>query len=329
MGSSSNEKFCLRWNDFESNISVAFRDIREDKEFFDCTLSCGSRQIQAHKLILSACSPFFRSVFKQNPHQHPLLYLKGVEFVNLQSVLSFMYHGEVNVAQEELNSFLSVAEDLEVKGLTQNHSPSNSKNNSKQEPASHKKTVFETSSSPHPPPEHQRLTEVTAQSDPLFDVQTQDDIQEIIPPAVVKTEPLQVPVSSSRVEEGMEVANMDQNYDIEVEGFNNYEVYDDQAYYQEDGTQVYDGYGGSGAGEQNKGINNFVIKTDAGFTCAECGKEFSDQSNCRRHVKNYHNKSSISSLICNLCHKTYKNHDSLRHHQRATHNLYKTVNSYL
>jgi len=325
MGSSSNEKFCLRWNDFESNISVAFRDIREDKEFFDCTLSCGSRQIQAHKLILSACSPFFRSVFKQNPHQHPLLYLKGVEFVNLQSVLSFMYHGEVNVAQEELNSFLSVAEDLEVKGLTQNHSPNNSKNNSKQEPASHKKTVFETSSSPLPPPEHQRHTVVTAQSDPLFDVQTQDDIQEIIPPTIVKTEPLQVPVS--RVEEGMEIANMDQNYDNE--GFNNYEVYDDQTYYQEDGTQGYDGYGEAGAGEQNKGINNFVIKTDAGFTCAECGKEFSDQSNCRRHVKNYHNKSSISSLICNLCHKTYKNHDSLRHHQRATHNLYKAVNSYL
>ena len=122
MGSS--DKFCLRWNDFESNISVAFREIREEKDFFDCTLSCGSRQIQAHKLILSACSPFFRSILKMNPHQHPLLYLKGVDFPNLQSVLNFMYHGEVNVAQEELNSFLTVAEDLQVKGLTQNKADS-------------------------------------------------------------------------------------------------------------------------------------------------------------------------------------------------------------
>merc|ERR1712055_996314 len=120
------EKFCLRWNDFESNISVAFREIREEKDFFDCTLSCGSRQIQAHKLILSACSPFFRTVLKQNSHQHPLLYLKGVEFSDLQAVLNFMYHGEVNVAQEELNSFLSVAEDLQVKGLTQNKSAQSS-----------------------------------------------------------------------------------------------------------------------------------------------------------------------------------------------------------
>merc|ERR1712128_85691 len=119
---SNEEKYCLRWNDFESNISVAFREIREEKDFFDCTLSCGSRQIQAHKLILSACSPFFRSILRQNPHQQPLLYLKGVHFTDLQSVLNFMYHGEVNVAQEELNSFLAVAEDLQVKGLTQNTS---------------------------------------------------------------------------------------------------------------------------------------------------------------------------------------------------------------
>ena len=120
----TNETFCLRWNEFESNISVAFREIREEKDLFDCTLSCGSRQIQAHKLILSACSPFFKSILKQNPHQHPLLYLKGVEFTDLKAVLTFMYNGEVNVAQEDLNSFLSVAKDLEVKGLTDNISGS-------------------------------------------------------------------------------------------------------------------------------------------------------------------------------------------------------------
>merc|ERR1712123_8079 len=128
----SSEKFCLRWNDFESNISVAFREFREDKDFFDVTLACDDDQIQAHKVILSACSPFFRNVLRRNPHQHPLLYLKNVKFTDLQSVLNFMYHGEVNVAQEELNSFLSVAEDLKVKGLTQNQS---------QESASQQQTV--------------------------------------------------------------------------------------------------------------------------------------------------------------------------------------------
>lgn len=96
--------------------------MRDDKDFFDVTLSCEEDQIEAHKVILSACSPFFKQVLRRNKHEHPLLFLKGVRFVDLVSVLNFMYHGEVNVAQEELNSFLSVAEDLKVKGLTQGKS---------------------------------------------------------------------------------------------------------------------------------------------------------------------------------------------------------------
>ena len=116
------EKFCLRWNDFENNISVAFRELREDKDFFDVTLACDDEQIQAHKVILSACSPFFKTILRRNQHANPLLWLRGVKFSDLQSVLNFMYHGEVNVAQEELNSFLAVAEELKVKGLTQGHS---------------------------------------------------------------------------------------------------------------------------------------------------------------------------------------------------------------
>merc|ERR1712142_1062598 len=118
----SAEKFCLRWNDFETNISAAFRELREDKDFFDVTLACDDDQIQAHKVILSACSPFFRKVLRRNRHEHPLLYLKGVKYADLVSVLSFMYHGEVDISQEDLNSFLGVAEDLKVKGLTQNQS---------------------------------------------------------------------------------------------------------------------------------------------------------------------------------------------------------------
>ena len=100
------EKFSLRWNDFKSNISEAFKDLREEKDFFDVTLACEDNQIQAHKVILSACSPFFRNILRRNPHQHPLLYLKDVKYKELLSVINFMYLGEVSVAQDELNSFL-------------------------------------------------------------------------------------------------------------------------------------------------------------------------------------------------------------------------------
>jgi len=109
----------LKWNDFENNISSAFKELRSECDLFDCTLSAGGRKIQAHKLILSACSKFFRNVFKENVHQHPLIYLRGVNSSDLLSALDFMYHGEVRVCQTDLNTFLALAEDLEIKGLTQ------------------------------------------------------------------------------------------------------------------------------------------------------------------------------------------------------------------
>jgi hypothetical protein len=115
------DKFCLKWNDYEQNMNQAFIDIRETSSFLDVTLVCEDNlQMPAHKVILSACSSFFRKVLEYNPHQHPLLYLRGVRYEDLENIVDFMYHGEVNIAQEELSSFLAVAEDLKIKGLTQN-----------------------------------------------------------------------------------------------------------------------------------------------------------------------------------------------------------------
>ena len=117
MGSS--DSFSVSWNTFQENMTDAFRQMREDKDFFDVTLVCDDDQIQAHKVILSACSPFFHTILRRNKHEHPLIFLLGVKYIDILSVLDFMYHGEVTVAQENLNSFLAVSQDLKVKGLTQ------------------------------------------------------------------------------------------------------------------------------------------------------------------------------------------------------------------
>lgn len=133
MGSSTDagDKFCLRWNDFQANVSGAFRDLRADADFFDVTLVCNDegRSIPAHKVILAACSQLFKQMLRScNSPANPVIFLRGIKLADLQSVMDFVYHGEVNVAQDQLNSFLSVAEDLQIKGLTQ-HS-TNSENES-------------------------------------------------------------------------------------------------------------------------------------------------------------------------------------------------------
>ena len=176
----SSEKFCLRWNDFESNVSTAFRDIREEKDFFDVTLACDDSQVEAHKVILAACSPWFRNILRRNPHQHPLLYLKGVKYKELVCVLNFMYQGEVNVAQEELNSFLSVAEELRVKGLTQgNNSTSDNKPKSEQKPAPSRPVPTELP--PAPAPKRPRPAPVQSSSYQTPAVVDDDDIQASVP----------------------------------------------------------------------------------------------------------------------------------------------------
>ena len=116
---SGEEKFCLKWNDFQNNISKAFKELKDDEDFFDVTLACEGNSLKAHKVILSACSPFFKSVLKLNKHAHPLIYLKGVKYEEMCSVIDFMYYGEVSVAQVDLTSFLLVAEELQVRGLSQ------------------------------------------------------------------------------------------------------------------------------------------------------------------------------------------------------------------
>ena len=117
----TDEKLCLQWNDFTENISSAFGDLRQDKEFTDVTLVCeDGQQVEAHKVVLVASSPFFLNILKMNKHPHPLIYMRGVRSDNLMAMVDFFYHGEANVYQENLDSFLNFAEELQLKGLRGN-----------------------------------------------------------------------------------------------------------------------------------------------------------------------------------------------------------------
>ena len=115
------EKLCLQWNGFKDNVSSAFADLMEDNDFTDVTLAYeGGQQVEAHKVVLIASSPFFLNIMKRNKHPHPLIYMKGVKSENLVAMVDFLYHGEANVFQENLESFLVLAEEFRLKGLRGN-----------------------------------------------------------------------------------------------------------------------------------------------------------------------------------------------------------------
>eukprot|EP00092_Neocalanus_flemingeri_P033748 GFUD01036693.1.p1 GENE.GFUD01036693.1~~GFUD01036693.1.p1 ORF type:complete len:350 (+),score=84.02 GFUD01036693.1:85-1134(+) len=335
-----NEKFCLRWNDFETNISSAFRALREDKDLFDVTLVCDDEQIQSHKVILSACSPFFRKILCRNPHQHPLLYLKGVNCSDLQSVLNFMYHGEVNVAQEELNSFLAVAEDLKVKGLTQNNSDSKATNS--QQSGSYKPRVrnIPDQTEPLPPPKRPRPTPPRPTPPPVSKAHSgsyypdDNDIQEVVP---VKSEP--VPLPPDTQPHSTPMALIDQAYSTPQEDQITTGVVSDPNIEYEEEYADYGGYDGAGGSfdaglidasgmtvrgqDGNKDVESlvksFMKKTvdevnKTVWECVQCGKVSKFSTNIKDHIEANHIEGM--QFECHYCLKIFKSRPSLRTHTR-------------
>jgi len=295
----TSEKFCLRWNDFESHVSGSFREIRDSKDFFDVTLVCGEEQVQAHKVIISACSPFFRDILRRNPHQHPLLYLKGVKFTELQSVMNFMYHGEANIAQEDLNSFLSVAEELKVKGLTQSQVGGGGEASKPFKPPS--------KDPPPPPPKRPKMTSSHKAAD-------DDDIQEIMP---VKTEPAAARTdfySGDQVEADTQVAEYGE------ETYENYEEYDtDQGYGVAPVGQNFDAKGDTLTDPEQ--LMEYVARDPltGKYSCKICAN-FSHQwkSNTRNHVESKHFPTSFV-YACDHCSATFNTRMQLYAHRSQKH----------
>ena len=112
------EQLCLQWNDFKKNVNSAFKSLRNDREFTDVTLVCeDGQQMEAHKVILASSSPFFQKILQKSKHPHPLIYLRRFQSKDFASILDFLYFGEANVYQEDLDSFLAIAGEIQLKGL--------------------------------------------------------------------------------------------------------------------------------------------------------------------------------------------------------------------
>ncbi|KAK8771540.1 uncharacterized protein LOC144124460 [Amblyomma americanum] len=114
------QQFCLKWNQHHGSLVSVFEELRCREAFVDVTLVCGEgASLKAHKLVLSACSPFFETLFAQNPCPHPVVIMSQTREADLRTLLEFMYRGEVNVAQDQLPALLRTAELLQVRGLAE------------------------------------------------------------------------------------------------------------------------------------------------------------------------------------------------------------------
>ncbi|XP_017006021.1 longitudinals lacking protein, isoforms H/M/V isoform X19 [Drosophila takahashii] len=114
------QQFCLRWNNHQSTLISVFDTLLENETLVDCTLAAEGKFLKAHKVVLSACSPYFATLLQEQYDKHPIFILKDVKYQELRAMMDYMYRGEVNISQDQLAALLKAAESLQIKGLSDN-----------------------------------------------------------------------------------------------------------------------------------------------------------------------------------------------------------------
>ncbi|XP_076682696.1 uncharacterized protein LOC143376352 isoform X7 [Andrena cerasifolii] len=124
------QQFCLRWNNHQSTLIQNFDTLLESGTLVDCTLAAEGQYLKAHKVVLSACSPYFEGLLSEHYDKHPVFILKDVKFKELKAMMDYMYRGEVNISQDQLAALLKAAESLQIKGLSESKTGGSSKTDS-------------------------------------------------------------------------------------------------------------------------------------------------------------------------------------------------------
>lgn len=289
----STEQYCLKWNNYQLSLTSAFKHILEEEDFVDVTLSAQGQSLKAHKVVLSACSSYFKELLRGiSLWQHPVLVLKDVPFSDLQSILEFVYLGEVNVEQGRLQSFLKTADVMQIKGLTDGLN----------DPCGVKDT---------------KLTDT---------IDAIDDPPDIKPdPSNIRKRSLD-PGSADGEEKRLKF--YEENDNINIDG--NMVIDDSAGDISDDGSSSYTGEHIMVAGDP---ITNYPanlplpppgVKEDLGplhKRCPVCHMVML-KKNLSRHVRDQHTVERPRS-ICPVCQKTYKTQDWLKDHIRRGHGYTK------
>ena len=323
------ENYNLMWGDFTSNLSLTVKDLRNDNDFLDVSIACEDDTMEAHKVILSAASPFFRNILKKNKHPHPFIYLNGVKAKDMKNLIDFMYNGEATVSHEDLDKFMSVAHDLKVKGLTRSDfSESSTKYLGNALPAE------ETS------PERKPIASKTKPQQQRFFSQT-PKVVKAAPAASFVTTPASVMVPAPTVQfqtptYQLSVLPDTPDYSIKREelGENSKHVYlapkaegaADNVITLHDGSQNLGQLATVAATDTttmnlNEQISNLILKYRKEETnklvwrCTVCSRESDHLSNMRSHVELHIHV----SRACDECGKTFNTKNSLRIHKYRNH----------
>jgi len=301
------DQFCLKWNNYQASLTNAFKSLLEKEDFVDVTLSAGGKTLRAHKVVLSACSSYFKQLLRGiSSWQHPVLVMRDVPFVDLYTILEFIYMGEVNVAQSHLTSFLKTAELLQIKGLAENASFQDLEN----EDSNSGSCSDLTSSSPSSMTSQKAVKRRRLSSDTSHTSKLLND---------------SIPVSVPRGVDDMQFK--EEMNDLEEES----NLYVDESAAEQEEEMLLS----SDKITPNQVVaitesNNLPDGSPLGPTgpnhkkCVECGIVML-KKNFARHMRDMHSNEPKPRSLCPLCQKSYKTSDWLKDHIRRGHGYTKEL----
>ena len=291
------DKLHLQWDEFKQSIAGAFRTLREEKDFADVTLVCeDGEMVEVHKVVLAASSSFFKNILKRNKQAaHPLIYMRGVKSDDILAILDFLYRGEANVYQENLGSFLAIAEELQLEGMLG---------------GIENREMFTTSSPPSPPPR-------TPQTPPSPPPQKIEKFTKLSPQKVktfTKCFPKEIPPTNRREASLLKSAEPLQSK------FAAGQI--DSVGVGPPSTQLRSPWS-ENLKELDRKCNAMMQKTSEKkengkplYSCKICGKE-DISGNIKQHIEKNHLERV--SIACNACDKTFKSRSSLTAHNNQNH----------
>jgi len=318
----SGERFSLRWDRYQLHLVTAFESLLQESDFVDVTLGVEGKKLSAHKMLLSACSPYFRDLLKGNPCQHPIILLWGIPYNDLSALLQFMYNGEVSVNQDQLDSFLKSAEALKIQGLTNNteekSSPSPNQNQSqlKNEDSLNRRKRRASNQQSHCINEQKDNSIAGAKQPKRIEPEVVDVIEDIEdePKPLTKT-----------IQELVDVDNYDDNverddtggYGDNVEGEEDTGVYADTVYNQESFTQDQQGWTDWGPLQQTEHETDSALEDQQNIPqCHICKKTFLSSASLRNHIPSHQGKTT-----CQFCGKVESTRSNLYRHLSVMHNV--------
>jgi len=299
----SDEDFCLKWNDHHSIFFSLAESLCRSSLLTDVTLATSDQTFPAHKLVLSVCSSFFRDLFSKpemNMNQS-VVYLKDVSSRQLEMLLNYMYRGEINVEEGDLVKLLQTAKGLGVKGLSEVDDQNAVNFGKKSVPVTPSKT-----DGSRKRPRSEELQEMNIKQ---AQTQAYEDVIEVAPPRDIEY---------NIAEDGVEAEVVEPN--ILTINSNNLEITEETgAWYDDD--EMGDGEGYDDFDQGSSGYLSGGRKSDVPeppLNCPQCPKTFASTWHLKRHVATHTKEKRFK---CHLCGKFFSRNDNLKSHQKSVHGV--------